>query len=350
MMINNQVSNIMVIDEKGIWDKVLNEFPVKDVYYTYEYCLWSAQEEGGQAKLVYFENNFGKVIYPFIVRRIENYPANPIYDITTPYGYGGALITGDEKVLDEFNRKFRVYCIEAGIVSEIVRLHPLLNNAGYLGTYLNLNYIRKTTAVDLSDGLSEIQQNYSKMTKRNIKKALSNGLYCVEVDKCEENIEIFLKLYGSTMERKNAKDNYFFDYNSLQKQLFDTDVSKSHLLFVRSGEKVIAASILYTANDFAHYHLGASDKDYLDLRPNNLLFNFMVELSKDLNCRLLHLGGGYQENDSLFKYKTSFTNNNNYKYFLGTNIYNQRIYDELVEIAACREELKEDYFPLYRSI
>ncbi|MGM0896521.1 MAG: GNAT family N-acetyltransferase [Bacillota bacterium] len=351
MMIDTQVPSITIIESKDYWDKVVNDFPVNDVYYTYEYCQWNAEKEDGQAKLVFFENSFGSVIYPFILRRIAyHYTGQPLYDITTPYGYGGPLVSGDEKVLDEFTSLFRDYCLEMNIVSEVVRLHPLLNNARYLSGYCNLNYIRKTTAVDLSESLEHIQQRYSQMTKRNIKKAVSNNLYCKKVIKSDENIETLLDLYNGTMNRKGAADSYYFCFSTLKKQLSDTAVSQSHLLFVYLGEKVVAASILFTTEHFAHYHLGASDKNYLDLRPNNLLFNFMVIVSQEMNCKLLHLGGGCGENDSLFKYKTSFTDNNNYDYFLGTNIYNAEIYAELTEMAASHSRLPEGFFPSYRSI
>lgn len=350
MMIDIQVPNITVIEKKEHWDKIVNGFPVKDVYYTYEYCQWDAEKENGQAKLVVFENHFGRVLYPFILRKIDQYTTKPIYDMTTPYGYGGPLIAGDKRVLEEFIPLFREYCSKANIVSEIIRLHPLLKNADYLADYCKLNYIRQTTAVDLSEDLAHIQQQYSQMTKRNIKKAVSNNLHCKKVEKNDENIEIFRGLYNATMKRKQAAESYYYSFSSIQQQLVETTISQSHLLFVYLDEQVVAAAILFSTSDYAHYHLGASDQAYLLLRPNNLLFNFMVELAKELNCGVLHLGGGYEESDSLFKYKTSFTGNNNYDYYLGTNIYNPEIYAELVEMAASRSHLTESYFPLYRSL
>lgn len=350
MEVETLLPSLSVIDKKECWNQVVNEFPENDVYYTYEYCEWNARKENGQAKLVHFTNEYGSVIYPFILRKLDFYPTEEIYDITSPYGYGGPLVSGDNSVLEEFTSLFRDFCLRTNIVSEVVRLHPLLNNARYLHSYCNLNYIRKTTAVDLSEPLSRIQENYSNMNKRNIKKALSNNLQCLEVSKCDENIHKFLKLYNETMRRKKAHDYYYFCFSSIQEQLADTSISKSHLLFIYAGDKVIAAAILYTTKDIAHYHLGASDKNYLALRPNNLIFDFMVAVSKKMNCKLLHLGGGCQENDSLFEYKASFSNNNNYDYLLGTNIYNHEVYAELVEKAESQSALKEGYFPLYRSI
>jgi lipid II:glycine glycyltransferase (peptidoglycan interpeptide bridge formation enzyme) len=259
-------------------------------------------------------------------------------------------VSGSETVLDEFSRHFRAYCSEKGVVSEVIRLHPLLDNARYLGRFCNLTYIRKTTAVDLSGTLSEIRENYSSMNKRNIKKAAAAGIFCVEVEKSDENITTFLKLYSDTMARKGAAGYYYFCFTSLQDQLAETAISKSHLLFAYSGDKVIAAAILFTTKQFAHYHLGASNKESLDLRPNNLIFDSMIEAAKKMGCSLLHLGGGCQENDSLFHYKASFSNHNHFDYFIGTNIHNPELYAELVEAAARDSLTKEGFFPLYRSI
>lgn len=349
MMIDTHVPRIIIIEKQEYWTKAVEDFPVNDIYYSYEYCNWNAKKEEGQAKLVVFENSLGKVIYPFILRRIDHYSKKPVYDITTPYGYGGPLVSGDKQVLEEFSVMFRNYCLETNVVSEVLRLHPLLNNADYLNSYCSLKYIRHTTAVDLSGSLPQIQKQYSHMNKRNISRAIAHNLLCKEVNKSDTNIETFLNLYNATMKRKKALAAYYYSFSSIQQQLLDTSLSKSHLLFTYSGDKVIAAAILFTTKHFAHYHLGASDENYLALRPNNLLFHFMVAISKEMNCELLHLGGGYRENDSLFKYKTSFTNNNNYDFHLGTNIYNGEIYEELTAMAASRSPLTEGYFPLYRS-
>ncbi len=348
MTLDIRVPSMAIIETKELWNQTVKDFAVQDVYYTYEYNEWNAKQEKGIAKLVHFQNSLGSVIYPFIVRKIDfEFAGQPVYDITSAYGYGGPLISGDPGVLEEFGQLFEEYCKRTHIVSEIVRMHPLLENARYLDGYCSLQYIRKTTAVDLAGELSAIQQRYSHMTKRNIKKAYSHHLYCREVEKNEEHTGLFLKLYNETMQRKSAANNYYFSPARLKDQLADTAISKSHLIFVYHGEQVIAAAILFTAERFAHYHLGASDERFLSMRPNNLLFDFMVAFSKGKGCELLHLGGGYQEGDSLFKYKSSFTNQNNYDYYLGTNIYHDSLYEELTKLNGCTGE--SGFFPLYRK-
>lgn len=349
MTLDIRVPSMAIIDTKEQWNRAVNDFAVQDVYYTYEYNEWNAKKEQGQAKLVHFQNNLGSVIYPFIIRKIDAVVAgSPLYDITSAYGYGGPLISGDPGVLKEFRELFQAYCQNANIVSEIVRMHPLLENAHYLQGYCTLQYIRKTTAVNLAGELSAIRQHYSHMAKRNIKKARSHQLYCRAVEKSDKNIGVFLKLYNETMQRKSAARYYYFSEAQIEQQLADTAISKSHLLFVFHEAQVIAAAIVLTANRFAHYHLGASDTRYLSMRPNNLLFDFMVAFSKDKGCQTLHLGGGYQEGDSLFKYKSSFTNQNYYDYYLGTNIYQHDIYKKLAELKGKANEVG-GFFPIYRK-
>jgi len=130
----------------------------------------------------------------------------------------------------------------------------------------------------------------------------------------------------------------------------DTSISKSHLLFVYYEDKVISAVILFTTAKFSHYYLGASNTDYLSLRPNNLIFDYMVELSKDKGCTYLHLGGGYEDGDGLFIYKCSFSNNNLYDYYIGKNIIDEEVYNFVVNKKKQTCELNENYFPLYRGV
>lgn len=338
-----------VIQSKNRWDKTIKDLGIKDIYYTYEYCHNSAQPEKGIAELLYFENELGAVVYPIVKRKIDTAYSREIYDIVTPYGYGGPLVIGDKGVLKGFREELTTYCEKNNIITEIIRFHPLIKNAKMMGSYCELQYIRKTTAVDLSNDIEEIKSQYSKMNKRNIKRAFKNNLVCKEVNKTRENIEIFLDLYKETMDRQNALSYYYFPYDQIVNQLNNTEVYEAHLLFVYYEDKVISATILYTTKEFAHYYLGASAADYLQLRPNNLIFDYMVELSKEKGCNSLHLGGGYEEDDGLFRYKCSFSNDNVYDYYIGKSIFNQKIYDVLVDERKKERDLKENYFPRYRA-
>lgn len=338
--------------EKSDWDREIRVFEKCDVYYTFEYCKATEKIEKGEAKLAILENNLGKIIYPFILRRIDiNIDINTnLYDIITPYGYGGPYIKGEIINMKTFRCMFEIYCKEQNIVSEVIRFHPLMNNHLQMQEYIDLQYIRKTTAVNLENGIEFIRTKYSSMNKRNIKKARKNGVYCVEVEKNETNINLFIELYNGTMKRNNALDFYYFSEEIITEMLKDTNLSTAHLLFAYFEGKVVSAVVIYLCGNIAHYHLGASKTEYLYLKSNNVLFDYMIDYSKLKKAEIIHLGGGYIENDGLFSFKSSFTNNNHFEYYLGKKIWDYKTYEKLVNYYIEDNKSHNSYFPIYRGI
>lgn len=329
------------------WSRFIERFPMLDIYYSQEYVNLFADVEEGIPEAVYYENENGKVFYPFIKRKIDL--KEGYFDIITPYGYGGPVLEGKHSIIIPFYQKFTEYCIHNNIVTETVRLHPLLKNDEYMKNVMTVDYIRKTTAVDLTPSLAEIRNIYTSSNKRNIKKANREGVK-VYISYNQDDIEIFMDLYYETMDRNNALSYYYFDKAFFYRQMAETLLSKPYLLFAEHNGQIIAGVLLLIGKEYAHYHLGASRTEYLSLRPNNLLYDAMIEFAKSLGSKALHLGGGYQENDNLFKFKASFTNNNNYNFYLGKNILNDKIYQELSQMVmnnlSCNDDC--DFFPAYR--
>ena len=216
--------------------------------------------------------------------------------------------------------------------------------------YVDVKYIRKTTAVNLNFDIEVIRSNYSSMTQRNINKAEKNCVSCIEVEKIESNINIFIDLYTETMDRNNASNFYYFDLELISAMLKESRFVSSHLLFAHFEGRVVSAVILYLCGEMAHYHLGASKNEFLYLKPNNKLFDYMIHYSKENGAKILHLGGGYDENDGLFAFKSSFTNNNHFEYFLGKKVFNYGKYNELINYYSKKNILSNSYFPIYRGI
>jgi len=342
-----------IIDEMKEWQEKLSTFENRDVYYDYNYAsLFSKVEKAYGVRAAYIESNNGKVIYPFILRKLDIELGNSkdIFDIVTPYGYGGPLVEGSQKVKKEFREEFEKYCKRQNIITETIRFHPLLKNYEDWKNYLKVDYIRKTTAVNLTLPIEEVKKSFSKMNKRNIKKAHKNDLVAFEAKKTRENINIFIKMYEETMDKNDAINYYYFSHDYFNKQLLDSEFYRTKLLFVEYNNEVVAGLILLLGNKFAHYHLGASKKEMLNLRPNNLLFDYMIEVAKYEGCHILHLGGGYAEDDGLFKYKSSFTDNYNFDYYLGKKVFNKELYEEVNTQMEKEYELNSTYFPKYRGI
>lgn len=333
-----------IIDNRNLWYEYLREFGKTDIYYSYEYGEIFAQKEKGKIMAAYYENNGTKVFYPFIKRAVNS----DFFDIVTPYGYGGPLLQGNKNFTNDFNKYFKQYCLENKVLTEVIRFHPLIANHEISFDSSDVQYIRKTTAVDLSGSLDEIRNNYTTLTKRNIRKASEKKVSCFVAEKSLKNITEFQRIYNETMDRNEADDYYYFSLKELEAQLKDTPLSKNYLLFAKHDNQIIAGIILFIGKEFGHYHLGGSLSAYLNLRPNNILFDFMIEFAHEQGVKKLHLGGGYQEGDGLFKFKSSFTNSNHYDYFLGREIHNRHGYYDLLKKLKL-DSREESFFPIYRS-
>lgn len=337
-----------VIESTPDWELLLKTFKDPDVYYTREYGNLFAKMEIGQLHAAFYKDELSKVFYPFIKRKVD-WAGEEIYDIVTPYGYGGPLLEGSEQSIRSFYDCFTDYCNENNIITETIRFHPIIRNYEVCKNIMDVAYIRKTTAVDLTLSIEEIREHYSVMNKRNLTRARKGGLFCFLAENTVENIRQFIGLYQETMNRNEADGFYYFTEDYFFQQMESTSISDSYLLFAKYKSEIVAGVLVMKGLHFSHYHLGASKTSYLHLKPNNLLFDFMIEFCQSKGSTLLHLGGGYQENDGLFKFKSSFTNNNSFEYFIGKRVYNQEIYNKIIEDVKSRYKVNEQYFPIYRG-
>jgi hypothetical protein len=228
------------------WRKIQKDFPNLDIYYSKEYVILFAEIQKGEPEAVYYEDEHGKVFYPFIKRKIDLMEG--YFDIITPYGYGRPLMIGEKAVIREFYKKFNEYYLNNNIVTETAGLHPLLKNDEYIREVMSVDYIRKTAAVDLKPPLEEIRDHYSSNNKRNIKKANKERVE-VFVSTNWDDMESFSELYYETMDRNNASKFYYFNKSYFLRQMEETEFSKSYLIFAKYQEQMIGGVLLIIGKD-----------------------------------------------------------------------------------------------------
>jgi carbamoyl-phosphate synthase large subunit len=73
----------------GEWDELLTARGLTDSYLRNGYVRASTELDGGEAKLLVLELPEGGVAFPFVVRTIPDDPT--LFDVTSPYGYGGPV-------------------------------------------------------------------------------------------------------------------------------------------------------------------------------------------------------------------------------------------------------------------
>ncbi|MYL62207.1 peptidoglycan bridge formation glycyltransferase FemA/FemB family protein [Bacillus hwajinpoensis] len=351
---------ILDLNDKKTWHAYLNRLKSKDVYFTPEYCEIYEKNGEGKAQLFLYEEGEDFVFYPYLLRNLNDLSSvshviekyGELYDITTPYGYGGPVTNvEDGTTLQPFMRRFtnafKKYCYSANIISEFIRFHPLLQNqVNYLG--IEKAYLRDTIQIDLLPDYETIWANYDTKNRNRIRKSKTYDLRIVH--RSEDELSHFLKLYYSTMEKAKARDYYFFSEDFFRNTIHLLKEKIELIEVITKNDQVIMTSLFIYGNDYIHYHLSGSDRNHLKLAANNLILDYAVKWAKEEGFKSLHLGGGYSGNDdSLYRFKKHFNRNGNLPFHIGKQIHNPMIYGEISSLIKDDfQDALQDYFPIYR--
>ena len=313
------------------WNCYLDKFPVerKDIYFREEYVKLY---EAGNERAVCFIYIKGEKIFlhPFL-KRMFYHADREYFDFETPYGYGGPITNiQDNDFFKEGLISFFDWCSNNHCIAGFVRFHPLLDNSKYYKLIGDVIDDRLTVAMDLSLSEHDLwMSELSSTNRRNINKAKKNGLGFT-VDKDFLYSDTFVSLYNNTMQKVKADDFYYFQYDYFLS--LKNDIPNSFLGLVWHEEKIVAAAIYMYCGKYGHYHLGGSDINSLEYRPNNFLQFEAAKVLKSYGVEKFHLGGGTtsDEHDPLFIFKSKFSSIRCI-FSIGKTIFNQQIYNELCE-------------------
>jgi hypothetical protein len=350
--------SVISIDESNRWDEIVRSFGDYDVYYLSEYTKAFKIHGDGEPNLFYYEGKDTRAINVVMKRDVEKdknflgkIPKDSYFDLVTPYGYGGFLIEGDKSVnsIKLLNDEYSAFCKNNGIISEFVRFHPILENHKNLDVLYDVLTLGKTVSIDLKS----TEQIWNDLTSKNrnmIRKAKKLGveIYC---GLNSEMFDEFIKLYNATMDKDNATEYYYFKkdfYNSVLNDLKDN----AHIFYAVFEGSIIAMSIIVFANQQIHYHLSASDREYQNVAPTNLLLYEAACWGCNNGYKTFHLGGGLgSRKDSLYKFKKAFNRNYDNEFVIGKKIFDELKYGELLLIrgSGLESSSKQTFFPLYRA-
>lgn len=344
---------VLTSSKAECWNHYLSKIKDVDVYFTAEYCKIHENNGDGLAQLFVYEEGDQLVCYPYLLRRINDLKIpnigsfkNDLYDIITPYGYGGPItnlqdVNERQNLFERFSKVFEGYCQENNIVSEFVRFHPIIKNYEYYKS-VNPEMIQNTVCMELSTSDEETMDSLRNKCRNRLKFALNHGL---TVSKEEpNNLEVFIKQYYAAMEKNQANSYYFFTENYFNDSV---NLLPNHidLFSVKFEGKIIVSTLFIHYNDFVSYHLTGSDKDFLKYAPYNLVIYYAACWYGKMGYKTLHLGGGYLGNeDELFRFKKTFTKKELTEFYVGRKIHCPEIYHTLTSDI----EVTQDYFPLYR--
>lgn len=338
---------VLSIAEKEQWQACIKKIPQADIYFTDAYCHIYENNGEGKAQLFVYEDGEACICYPYLLRKIEASSTfeEPLYDITTPYGYGGPLTNIQDEAerkyhFSRFENVFGQYCREKNIVTEFVRFHPLIRNdrdCKSIQPILN----RNTVSLTLQEDEAALMDSLRNKGRNRVKYAMKQGLTVTREGL--DHLDWFAENYAKTMEKNQADTYYFFSKAFLQDTV---ELLEDHLtIFAARYEGEIIASVMYMHyNGYVSYHLTGSKQEYLHLAPSNLLVWHAAAWFGKLGYKSLHLGGGYRQDDDLLRFKRNFTKNPLLEFYTGKKVHLPAQYERLTAGIS----MADDFFPLYR--
>ncbi len=347
---------IIDFSEKEKWKKIVKD---KDIYYQWEYVDAFFYNGDGEPFLAYAKDGNNYIFNVYFKRDIADYKQlkneiskNTFFDISTPYGYGGVDIIGeqDNKLLEYFFDKFENYCKENNIISEFLRLNPLSDNYRF---YKNTDYeivnISKTVYIKLKSE-EQIWADMESKCRNKIRKAEKNGLI-VKSGFDKKMFEEFIKVYVETMKRDNADEYYFFN-NEFYESIYKNLKNNATIYTTYLNDMAVNSILVMYCGENAHYHLSGTISDYMRLGANNLtLYKIALDMQKK-GYKKFHLGGGYGGDQSpLLTFKKAFNKDGLLDFYVGKKIFDKEKYETLVDIRMKEKDfdVNSNFFPLYRK-
>lgn len=332
------------------WDAAIRSFRDHDVYWLNGYARGFQVHGDGEPLLIQYEGDGTRGIHVVMKRDAAKsaglaglIPEGEYYDFSSPYGYGGWLIEGEET--ETLFREYGAWLEKNGIISEFVRFHPMIRNHEACAGFYETIRLGEVVHMDLSSP-ETIWENLTSKNRNMIRKAEKNGIRIYN-GRFPEIYETFREIYNGTMARDEAEEYYYFGkpyYTSLLEDL----PANAQVFWAEKDGKAIAASIMLTANGRMNYHLSGSLKEYGTLAPTNLLLYKAALWGCANGFRTFYLGGGVGSGeDSLFKFKRAFYRGELNRFHIGKKIIDAEQYDQLVRL---RTDIRnEGYFPKYRG-
>lgn len=339
------IDPLEVITKKEEWCELLDEIGNYDFYHTYDYHL-TAKLNNEKPFLLKYSNNEVVIALPLVFRAIEGTMYN---DASSVYGYPGPISKGVTPSFDNhvFISALQEFFEKNNIVSVFSRLNPFIPyQETVLKNYGSIVDHGKVVNIDITLDIDKQRQNYQSRLKTHVNKSRKH-CYAVEA-KTSQDLHDFIEIYHENMGRVNAKKYYYFGEDYFKKIAESEDFET--LIFLakeKDTNKSIAASMFIISNGIVQYHLSGSKSEYLHLMPTKLLIDEMRIKATQKGYRYFNLGGGLggRDDDSLFKFKSSFSKD--VKTFkLWKLIVNEKIYNKLTNKYSTKE--KSNFFPEYR--
>lgn len=153
--------------------------------------------------------------------------------------------------------------------------------------------------VPLEPGFAEVERRFASAQRRGVRKAQRAGVVIRRsVDR--SGLDAFYRLHVRTRRFQGVPTQSRRFIRAFEGLFRD---GLGHVLLAQTGERTIAAALFLTWKGTLTYKYGASDRDALDQRPNNLLFAEAIRRGCEDGLRELDMGRTDLDNPGLRAFK-----------------------------------------------
>jgi hypothetical protein len=337
------------------WCQYWQAWPEREVFAHPDYLRLFAQPR--DRVMCATLDSAGGVLFPFLLRPLVREPWAPAeettWDLVGPYGYGGAFAWScSEEDAVVFWKEFEAWAKTQRLVSSFVRLSLFPDQQIPFCGQITEDRPNIVRSLDLTP--EALWQDFEHKVRKNVNSAKRSGLR-VEIDFDGRRLDEFLKIYYSTMERREASDSYYFPtefFNAVVRQL----AGQYAFFFVLDEGKVVSAELVLVSVAHIYSFLGGTLAEAFAKRPNDLLKHEIILWARQAGKRAFVLGGGYSGDDGIYRYKRSFAPGGSRPFCVGRQIHDAAAYDRLLQQRAIWEgsrgnawKPKLGYFTEYRA-
>lgn len=247
----------------------------------------------------------GAILLPLIQRPLSREPWGGDadgcgFDLVSPYGYGGPFAWGEPDV-PAFWEGLRAWARRERVVTCFLRLSLFAPDA--FAPEGTVESIAENVVRDLRLEPEALWMDYDHKVRKNVKCAQRNGVEVV--DDAGERLEEFLSIYYSTMERREAAQDYYFP-----KLYFERIVRDLHGQFrffhALKDRRLVSTELVLVSRGRIYSFLGGTTREAFPYRPNDLLKHAIALWGAAQGKEAFVLGGGYEAGDGILRYKTAF--------------------------------------------
>ena len=176
--------------------------------------------------------------------------------------------------------------------------------------------------LNLTKGEEQIYSNFRDSTRRNIRKAINEGVE-VTINNSWESIKEFYRLNCLTRREHGLPPQPYYFFKKIYEHVISKDLG--FVALASHGKKTIAGAVFFHLGEKALYKYGASDKYYQHLRANNLVMWETIKWYSQNGYKSLCFGRTEPENKGLIQFKNGWGAKESrifyYKYDMGKGAF-----------------------------